>query len=366
MSALAGAFASKKGLGETKEQKKEAAEIQEIKRLAAPPTWVRKELLIELRSTALDSVTLSASPIDVREAIVVGSKAIARVSQRNSGNGQDPTGDWWAILLKPDKAEMAEEAVVCLGQDSEGKVRGAIGWWPSRVRTASGDALCAANAIRALSIDDEGFPAVVMPHPTVDGVGENNKQPAPATSDILAPVPLQLSETMRQYHVGRSQVNARLQRGGASDDEKQHIRLLLNEACQRIGTYSCESELPKDDLLQCESAVQGLRKAYLAREWESRCSFCGVRHSIVEKGSCKFWIAWAETAKENSAPKLNAPASEPDVEPPVKPHVEPPPAPSAAPADGEDGEDGEDGNAVDEAAAADTFAPFMPYLKKIA
>ena len=117
--------------------------------------------------------------------------------------------------------------------------------------------------------------------------------PAPSTSDTLAPIPLQLAETTRMYHVSRAQINARMQRGGASSEEKGYTRALLAEALERIELCSMDAELPKEDLLRCESAVQGLRKTLLRRPWGPRCGQCGVRYEDIEHGTCKFWCRWA-------------------------------------------------------------------------
>jgi len=109
---------------------------------------------------------------------------------------------------------------------------------------------------------------------------------------------VQLAETVRQYQVARAQINARLQRGGASSEEKQHVRALLGEAYRGIEESFREEELAQEDLLKCESAVQGLRKNLLPREWNDRCLTCGTRHSDVERGTCKFWVAWSEKRKK--------------------------------------------------------------------
>ena len=186
MAALAGAFAQKKGLGETKQQRKEAAEIAEIKALAAPPKWASSSLLSELRASAIagTSRTLSDSPVDIRKAVINQSKAVARLT--HDGTGNEPTGEFWAVLLKPTAAkdmairDSSEEVVVCLGQDADGKARGAIGWWHSETRKASGGTFRGAEAIRCVPLDDESgeFPAQQMAHPTVTGVGENSTAPA--------------------------------------------------------------------------------------------------------------------------------------------------------------------------------------------
>ena len=333
MSALAGAFAGK-GLGETKEQRREAAEIAEIKALGAVPKWADASLLADLRrlSSAEASVKLAAAPVDIRQSIM-NSKAIARLPAVEDGTN-------WAVLCKPIGQQ---ECVICLGQDDGGKIQGAIAWWPAR----KGDvALRAADAVRCVLLDDSEHPPVTISHPTVQGVGENHTTPAPATSDLSAPVPLQLAESMRQFHVSRAQVNARLQRGGASADEKHHLKMLQQELHDRLDSYSMEAELPREALLQCESAVQGLRKSYLPREWESRCSFCGLRHSAVEKGTCKFWVKWAAEAKANAEAKATA-----------RPKAE---AAAMATAEAAAAQEEEHAAAADEPA----FTPFMPQLRK--
>jgi len=54
------------------------------------------------------------------------------------------------------------------------------------------------------------------------------------------------------------------------------------------------------DLNKVEIAVAGLRKIYLPREWEPRCSTCGVRHAPLEGGTCKFWVQFALNAGERA------------------------------------------------------------------
>ena len=61
-------------------------------------------------------------------------------------------------------------------------------------------------------------------------------------------------------------------------------------------------------LNRVESACAGLRKMYLPRTWDDRCAFCSARHSIVEKGTCKFWIKWVEDAKAREAAEAAAKA----------------------------------------------------------
>ena len=66
-----------------------------------------------------------------------------------------------------------------------------------------------------------------------------------------------LKETMRQFHVSRAQVNARLQRGGASADEKHHVKMLQQELHDRLDSYSVEAELPREALLARVPADEG-------------------------------------------------------------------------------------------------------------
>lgn len=284
---LAGAFASGQGLGESKESKRAAAEIAEIKALAAPPKLLNApSLLGALRGGDAPVVDVSASPINLKQHILQ-SQSIAR-QEVDRGNGLN--GDAWVVLSKP-SSEHEETCIVCLGQDGAGRLRGAIGWWPSGARTAKGP-LQPGDATRSIAINDDSFSCIVLPHPTVTGVGENStvprlllphllralvpgdavsprdsarraqthnhlartsthmiahtapstlrsffiawQAPMPATSNLNAPLPVQLAETVRQYQVARAQINARLQRGGASSEEKQHVRALLGEAYRGI------------------------------------------------------------------------------------------------------------------------------------
>ena len=227
-------------------------------------------------------------------------------------------------------------------------LRAVKGVWTSEIRRA-GKPLRSADSLHAILLDDEHhqYPAVSLPHPTICGVGENNTAPVPATSDLHGPIPLQLAETTRQFLTAKAQVNARLQRGGATDDEKQHVSMLLAESLDKISLCACEANLPHDDLLRCESAVQGLRKSYLSRMWESRCLECGIRHSMIEKGSCKFWKAWANDAKQRVVEKQPLSVTVRPVQDEGSAHATPV---------------NNDSTSMD-GAEDDTFTPFMPTLK---
>ena len=290
-----------------------------------------------------EPIALSSAPFDVKKSIL-SSKQIGRLSAEAAEGAaaeDEAAGDWWAVLV-PSPKGAAEEAVLCLGQDSDGRLRGAIGWWAAEHGPASTAPLRAAAASKIAVLDDPlgQYECAKISHPTVVGVGENHRAPEPYSSGLSAPMPLQLAESAREYIVARSQarlaialaglaiglalvptrtlmltlaltltltptpsqVNARLQRGGAGADEKAHVRSLLSEAFERLTLCASDDQLPEDDLMRCESAVQGLRKSYLIRDWEPRCAFCGVRHSAVEKGSCKYWQAFKATARDGCLP----------------------------------------------------------------
>ena len=142
-------------------------------------------------------------------------------------------------------------------------------------------------------------------------------------------------------------------------DGNDRLLLLLERFHSARWVARQPGQLPRDDLLKCESAVAGLRKTYLPREWESRCSICGLRHSAVEKGTCKFWIAWAAEAKAKAQAKAKAPVDAP------APASAPAPAPAVA-------ETASAKDVLQEAVAQEeaeeaeepTFTPFMPQLRK--
>lgn len=294
---LSGAFAAGGGgLKLSKEEKREALEIAELKTMAEPPAWASSpELLGELcsKEDVGPAQRLADAPLDCHDAIV-RSRSIARLETEGGG-------PWYAIL-PPKSDDESLEAVLCLGKDDAHLVYGAIGWWPAEKLLKAGGPLRAADAVKVVRVDGAEYPSCMLGHPTVIGVGENHKAPVPASSDIDAPVPLQLCEAFRQYHVAKAQVHARLTRGGAGDEEKKFVKqVLLKEAYARLKECANSEELPVDHLNRTESAVQGLRKTLLSRDWESRCAVCGVRHSVVEKGTCKFWVAFAEGARERQA-----------------------------------------------------------------
>ena len=302
---LAGAFAKKKGLGaETKEERRTALELAELEAMAVPPAWIPAELMSSLRAAARasggEAVTLAEAPVDVKE-FLLRAKCIGRI-EREAGEGAsdgEPEGRWWACCnaTKPSKA--ADECVlVCLGLTAERQLCGAIGWWAADGEKAAKaePPLSAEGACRiALLGDEEGqYPAATLSHPTIVGIGANSTDPQPASQNLRAPMPIQLAESTREYLIATAQVNARLQRGAAAAGEKTHVRALFKEAHKRLLTCANEPSLFQDELLQVESAVQGLRKVYLRREWDARCAECGLRHTDIEKGTCKFWKQFAQ------------------------------------------------------------------------
>ena len=367
--ALAGAFASSgKGLKETKEEKRERLEIKELEALASPAAWATPTLLAELRSagkTALTAVNI--------EDIILRSTAVYKLEPSEA---DEP---FWAILA-PASSDDAEWQVVCVSQTQDHRLTGAAAFYSASHKENGGfkSALRAADALRIELVDvDTSQAALPLGHPTVVGLGENGASPYPASSDMTAPAALHVAEAYNLCQQGQRLVNARLQRGGASADEKAHAKKLLREAQRRLrATCACKaSERDYTVLNRVESAVGGLRKMYLKRpEWDKRCLECGTRHSEVEKGTCKFWIRWmteaeqaeaeAQAASVSSAPEqAEAEAKEavPEVDPAVeapKPAVEilgdakvaEPARPAAAPAP--------------KAEAEPQFAPFMPHLRR--
>ena len=73
---LAGAFSAGKGLKLTKEEKREEAELRELRRLADAPPWCTPHLLSELRERAckeeLPSTSLAGAPVAVQDAVLRG------------------------------------------------------------------------------------------------------------------------------------------------------------------------------------------------------------------------------------------------------------------------------------------------------
>ena len=108
----------------------------------------------------------------------------------------------------------------------------ALGSPAARRSPAPGTVVGAAGAVTGA--ETYLYPPMAMGHPTVSGVGEDHTRPASAASDLLAPVPLHVCEAVRLHLVAKVQVGARLQRGGASDDEKAYARLLLKEGFGRV------------------------------------------------------------------------------------------------------------------------------------
>jgi hypothetical protein len=329
MSGLKGAFASGgPGLKESKDERRERLELAEMAALAAPPAWAASaSLLTELRQKAgsssnAESVRLSEAPLfgtastpragggnDVRDAIL-NARVIARLVIPHDAmrTKQEPDGVWFAVLPPKATGWPSDEVVLCLGMSKGLTLCGAVGSWPKSKFSAK-QTLAVNEASRIVLIDDAdgAFGALFMGHATVAGVGEDHTRPMPAQQNIHAQVPVHLCEMVHLHLLAKAQVNARLQRGGASDDEKAHVKTLLKQAFTRLQsivkatpTFADLKAQHVSEWGKVESAYAGLRKAYLPREWYPRCATCGLRHDVVEKGTCKYWVQYVENAQETT------------------------------------------------------------------
>jgi len=219
-------------LPETKAERREAQEISELRSMEDPPCWSAPVLLCELRACAASSgapsCTLATVPLVLATGLArarqVGRLCVTNVGVDGAPILQDaPVHDWWAVLLPPAAAangEGEEEAVVCLGQNSQGELCGAIGWWPAGTFSKADGPCAAATAARCVALDDEACAAEWMQHVTVVGLGEGGSAPTPASSNVHAPPPCQLAEAVRGGLLAKRQIRARLQRGGAAEAEK--------------------------------------------------------------------------------------------------------------------------------------------------
>jgi hypothetical protein len=225
-------------LPETKAERREAQEIAELRRMEEPPCWSKPTLLCELRACAASSgapsCTLATAPLELSG--LTRARQAGRLCASNVGVdgapilSDAPVGDWWAVLLPPAAAadgEGEEEAVVCLGQNGQGGLCGAIGWWPAGTFSKADGPRAAATAARCVAMDDEACAAEWMQHVTVIGLGEGGSAPTPASSNVHAPPPCQLAEAVRGGLLAKRQIRARLQRGGAAEAEK----VLLTYCC---------------------------------------------------------------------------------------------------------------------------------------
>jgi hypothetical protein len=318
-SALAGAFASGSGLPETKQERREKQEIAELKAFDATPKWASEHLLADVRARAVAEGIAPVSPaaFEMHTALVNASAIVkfASAAKNISDDPVVPEGAWWAALAPKPADAAGERMVLCLGQDGELRLRAAVAWWSASQWPASAP-LRAADATKIVLIDDDDAEGKVQPplalgHPTVDGVGEKGA-PAPVQCDMHGAAVLHLAEGARLCLLARQQVSARLQRGGASADERELIKLLLREVHERLRECANNefaftrvyepSELAEPvGLNRCCSAAAGLRKSYLPRSWNDRCLTCGTRHSTVENGTCKYWVRFAADAREREA-----------------------------------------------------------------
>ena len=115
---LRGAFASGRGLGETKQTRREAAEIHEIKSLADPPKWATATLFSQLRERAKQEQTSGGLDSVLDSPSLVRSKLICRLQGASADGVGEPVGDWWLVLCKSNSPD--EDCIVCLGQDLNG------------------------------------------------------------------------------------------------------------------------------------------------------------------------------------------------------------------------------------------------------
>lgn len=324
---LAGAFAAGGvGLKESKQEKRERLELAELQAFVSAPAWASEDLLLELRkhgkASNAERVPLTLAPIfgtastpragggnDVRDAIL-HARAIAQLEHPAGLRAalDEPDGVWFVV--QPPKAAgwATEELVLCLGMTKSKTLCGAVGCWPkAKVSPKAKEPVRAEEATRIVLIDDAAgeFPAMAMGHPSISGVGQDHTRPLPVSRDILAPVPLHVCEAVQLYLVAKAQLNARLQRGGAGEDERSHCTLLVKEGFGQLQRFikgakslaTINAQLMAD-INKVEIAVAGLRKAYLPREWEPRCSVCGIRHTALETGTCKFWVKYAQQAQD--------------------------------------------------------------------
>ena len=330
---LKGAFARKCTVKESKAERREAMEIAELRAMEEPPSWAEAALLEAARGRADATCTLAGAPFDVLAALACA-KQVAKLPPPEPAatgaavDGEAAVGEWWAARVvtstrEPppsggggDEDDAAEEVLVCLGQDGEGRLRGAIGWWPAGALGRAESTPGAAGASRCVRIDEAESSARWMQHVSVQGLGEGGKRPEPVGLNVHAPPPCHLAEGVRLALLAKRQVSARLQRGGAAEAERAHCKLLLGlaqtrlQACAREAAEDeAEGELP-DDFAKCCSAVQGLRKTLLPREWNPRCVDCGVRHSGIEIHTCRFWRDWAEQARAAEAGAAQAEAAQ--------------------------------------------------------
>ena len=236
-------------LPETKAERREAQEIAELRSMEEPPCWSAPTLLCELRACAASSgapsCTLATAPLDLGG--LTRARQAGRLCASNVGvdgapmlaDACPPVGDFWVVLLPPVAAaggEGEEEAVVCLGQNAQGGLCGAIGWWPAGTLSKADTPRAAATAARCVAMDDAACAAEWMQHVTVIGLGEGGSAPTPASSNVHAPPPCQLAEAVRGGLLAKRQIRARLQRGGAAGAEKVTPGLLT---AARAALYAC-------------------------------------------------------------------------------------------------------------------------------
>ena len=121
----------------------------------APPAWASAGLLHDLRAKAkADGVAQEPSTsVDLAE-LVVRASAVARMEAETSKDDGQPSGDWWAVLpAKP--ANESTQMALCLGQDSQYRLRAVAGWWPASCFAKGSAPLRAADATKIVVLEDQ-------------------------------------------------------------------------------------------------------------------------------------------------------------------------------------------------------------------
>ena len=87
-------------------------------------------------------------------------------------------------------------------------IKGAIAWFAEGALKASDSPLRAADATRVVALSDDTHDSCGIGHSDLIVTGEE-RSVTPAMSELDAPMPLQLCETVRMYLVSKAQVSAR-------------------------------------------------------------------------------------------------------------------------------------------------------------
>ena len=304
-----------------KEDKRELLELAELENMELAPAWAAYSMLGELRERATEVISTADAPFDLLDALALAKTVVKCEPPQVDGavvttTVWSPAGAWYLASVTPTRlgavqsnlpAALDEDVLLMLGQDGEGHLRGAIGWWPAGTLSNAGGPVCAETCSRCLAIDDDSHEPQQASHTSVQGVGGGGVAPMPVMFTMAAPMHMHFAASMRETLIAKRQISARLQRGGAGGSEKDHIKELLAEHQTRLGELAeaareADYALPAAEMSQVEAAVQGLRKGLLKRPWCPRCTSCGVRHEDIEYGTCKFWVKFKEAAIKRLEP----------------------------------------------------------------